>query len=236
MLEYNKKMVFSFKDPITRLFLIRHAQTVNNAKGIISADATVPLNPHGRSQGRALAKRMRKDFVLDHIYSSPMQRAYETAQFIAQAFNLEIEKDDDLIEFNYGIFEGRDLPWIKENIPDEYENFFAWLNADSSSGMKRPDITGMEPLTDLRARIQKFIEKILDRHEGENIALVSHGGFVKYCLTYFMDGDFNKKAKFVINNASLSIVDFYKGRPTIILMNDYRHTKDQVMTGFPKPP
>jgi broad specificity phosphatase PhoE len=229
-------MVFSFTDPITRVLFIRHGQTAYNAKGVISGGNTISLNAHGRSQAKAVAKRLYDNFKIEFIYSSPMRRAHETAKPIAELSDLKITLDHDLVEYDYGLFEGKELSWMKQNYPQEYSKLFKWMNAAYEEDLERPDFVGMESMTDLKHRIQRFMKKILEQHFGSNIAVFSHAGFIKFCLLYYLGGDFNRKVPIIVNNGSISIIDFYKGNPALILLNDYQHTQDKVMTGYPKPP
>ena len=86
-------------------YFLRHGETELNRLGLIAGSADVPLNETGRRQARAAAERLAA-LGIDAIWSSPMQRALDTARCVAQALDLEIAVIEELAERNWGALEG----------------------------------------------------------------------------------------------------------------------------------
>ncbi len=86
-------------------YFLRHGETELNRLGLIAGSADVPLNETGRKQARAAAERLAA-IGIDAGWSSPMQRALDTARCVAQALDLEIRVIEELAERNWGALEG----------------------------------------------------------------------------------------------------------------------------------
>ena len=88
-----------------KVYLVRHGQTDWNAARRIQGDTDIPLNERGRAVARATAEGMR-DIPVDVMFSSPLIRAYETAQILAEGRGIEIRRDLRLREICFGEYEG----------------------------------------------------------------------------------------------------------------------------------
>jgi broad specificity phosphatase PhoE len=124
---------------------------------------------------------------------------------------------------------------LKKEDPETYKLMLTWAETDVSSKMKRPVFPGWESIENLKQRIRLFTEKILINHQGKSVAAISHGGFIKSCLVYYAGGSFKRKTTFRVNNASISIIDFYKGNSVIRLVNDISHTSEKISRERPLP-
>jgi broad specificity phosphatase PhoE len=229
-------MSFPLSEPLTRLILIRHAQTSQNASGVISGKGDIALSEYGVDQAKLLSKRLATQYQVDYIYSSPLKRALETARIIANEIKLEITVDQNLVEFDYGIFADKPISSMKKENSQDYFNMLEWLDTDSTSTNIRPDFPSMESLDEIQKRIQKFTEMILKMHFSKTVLAVTHGGYLKMSVYKYVGGDFQKRIPFVVDNASISIIDFYKGAPFISLFNDIYHTHEKTREGWPQPP
>ena len=89
----------------TKIILVRHGQTSWNALGILQGNADVPLDATGVAEAGNLANSTYNKTV-NAVYSSPLSRAYDTAQTIASLHNLHVEKERDLREIGVGIYTG----------------------------------------------------------------------------------------------------------------------------------
>ena len=87
-----------------KLFLVRHGETDHNAKKLLVSITYVPLNEKGREQARLLAKRLKNEQI-DVIISSPLSRARETAEIIAEQHGKKVIVSKELIERNFGALE-----------------------------------------------------------------------------------------------------------------------------------
>jgi probable phosphoglycerate mutase len=218
----------------TRLLLIRHGQTLHNTQGRISGRSDIPINEIGHQQARSMAERVKAQYPIDVIYASPLQRTMQTAEYLAQAFDLPIIPNQDLIEYGFGDLSDIKASVLKDTNPALYEQVVAWFEADFSESPIRPDIPGSEPIEELKKRIQAFTDLILEKHPGKQVAAVSHGGFIKSFLYYHTGGDFSRYVPFWVDNVSLTIVDFYKRNPMIRLFNDNSHIHEELEYGRPR--
>ena len=93
-------------------YFLRHGETAWNAEGRLCGRTDVPLSDVGRRQAQLLAWRL-QPIPVEALYSSPLERALETARLIGQAVGREPVVDQRLAELNYGAWEGRTFEEIK---------------------------------------------------------------------------------------------------------------------------
>jgi broad specificity phosphatase PhoE len=98
--------------PSRRFVFLRHGQTDWNVQSRIQGHTDIPLNPTGIEQAQAAAVRL-ANCGIDGIVSSPLQRAFKTAQIVGEALRLPVGVDADLKERPFGIFEGRIIGDVK---------------------------------------------------------------------------------------------------------------------------
>ena len=154
-----------------KLYVARHGQTVFNAADKISGITDVELTQQGIEQARELAQKL-ADIKIDLIISSPMRRALDTSNIIAEICGAEVMIDERLREQNYGIFEGMN-PKTPEFL--EYKKCFAY---------KYP---GGESMMQVAARTYPLIDEVKEKYEGKNVLLLCHGGVWRVIHTYFHD-------------------------------------------------
>ncbi len=153
------------------LTLVRHGQTTSSARHAYSGRSDIPLTETGREQARAAAQRLAEDRV-DAVISSPLIRARDTAQAIADATGAPLTVDERLTEVDYGPFEGLDRDGAREQIGAAFE---AW-RADPFGA----PVPGMEPLADALARARAATADALAAHE--HPVIVGHQGILRIVL------------------------------------------------------
>jgi broad specificity phosphatase PhoE len=160
----------------TTLYLIRHGETDWNLNGIWQGHADVPLNAVGRAQARRLAQRLRAEGPrFDVIYSSDLQRAWETAGALAAAIGISSRPEPALREIDVGAWSGRTNAQIMAEDAEIYERIRS--GEDVARG-------GGERFLDLYGRVIGAVERIVAAHPGATLALVSHGGPVRALLLH----------------------------------------------------
>lgn len=102
-----------------KLYIIRHGETDWNKSFRLQGQSDIPLNEYGRELAVITSEAL-KDVHFDVIYSSPLSRAYETAQIIRRDRQVEIVTDDRLVEISFGTDEGRN----KDELGEHFSNFF----------------------------------------------------------------------------------------------------------------
>jgi len=139
---------------MTELLLVRHGETDWNAEGKLQGHTDRPLNDYGRRQAQALAERIAGESI-DAVYASDLSRARETAEILAEKFGLTVVVDPDLREKNWGNWEGLTSD---ERLHIEFEGETSQAHRD---------------------RTLSAVQRIVDRHPGERIVVVTHGGSLR---------------------------------------------------------
>lgn len=150
---------------LTRLILIRHGETDWNVEGRYQGQADPPLNARGEAQARRLAAEL-AEVGLDVLYSSPLRRALQTAQVIAERMKLPLHTDPRLMEIHLGEWQG--LLW--HEIADRYPDLFRRWQTEPWE--VRPP--GGESLAQVRARVYAAVDEILAHDAGRCVGLVTH--------------------------------------------------------------
>lgn len=154
------------------IYLARHGETDDNARGVVQGSIDTPLNDRGREQARALAAAV-ADRGIAAIWTSSLARASETAAIIADVLGIEPRIDARLNESRRGDWEGRALREIEANDPDGWA---AWRRG--GAGFRFPG--GGESLTEHQERVLAALD---DVRSGPLPALViAHGGSIRVAL------------------------------------------------------
>ena len=117
---------------MTRLYLIRHGETLWNIERRAQGIKNIELSQRGIAQGKLLAQRLKKQKI-DIIYSSDLSRAYETASIIGKEIDKPVYTLPEIREMNFGDWEGLTMSEIKENYKDIYDS---WKNTPYSNHTK----------------------------------------------------------------------------------------------------
>ena len=146
-------------------YLVRHGEAENNVRYILNsagAKKEYPLTEHGRAQVAEVAKKL-ATVLADALYSSPILRAKETAEIIAQATGLPIQFEDRLWEVGMGKFNERSQKELLEKYPEPQMRL-------------SPDVADeMESILQVRSRLDDFLDELKEKHSGQKVILVSHG-------------------------------------------------------------
>ena len=147
-----------------RLYIVRHGESYTNVSGRIMSSTDLGLTERGVLQAEA-AHRYLQDVKFDHVFSSPLLRAMQTAEIICGDKD-RIELCDELKEMLFGDMEGLTWEERRSHYPD----------VDHESGLSQARIDGGESFEDVVVRCNHFIESKLEpRGDGENILIASHG-------------------------------------------------------------
>jgi probable phosphoglycerate mutase len=153
---------------VTTILLARHGETDWNRENRFQGHADPPLNETGRAQAAQLATALAAE-PLAAVYSSPLRRAFETAQILAAPHGLVPVPVDALREVDVGSWEGLTRAEIEERFPEQFARWrgyeAGWEDGESYEEMSRRVIAGLLELA--------------TAHEGERILAVSHGGPVR---------------------------------------------------------
>jgi broad specificity phosphatase PhoE len=158
--------------------MIRHGQSTANASGIWQGQMDFPLSEEGRVQARQVGKALAGE-RLDAIYSSPLGRAFETAEIIARetSFGAPVVPLEGLVERHGGSLEGTTHEERETRHPEFTKKFLSLPEEE------RWTLVGAETDGEVLARFEAAITRIRAHHaHGERLVIVSHGGALRVFL------------------------------------------------------
>jgi broad specificity phosphatase PhoE len=189
---------------MARLVLIRHGETEWSASGKHTSVTDVPLLESGRRDALLLRERLAgRGFAL--VLSSPRARARDTAALAG----LEPEVDDDLVEFDYGSYEGRTTPEIREERP----GWSVWKDG----------APGGETAVDVGARADRVIERALAA--GGDVAVFAHGHFLRVLGARWIGLPAVYGGHLALETGSVCELGFERERRVIWVWNDTSHLR-----------
>ncbi|KAL3646251.1 hypothetical protein CASFOL_011431 [Castilleja foliolosa] len=157
----------------TEIIIIRHGETEWNADRRIQGHLDVDLNDVGRQQAVAVAERLSKEPKISAVYSSDLKRAFYTAETIAKACGvLEVTKDPDLRERHLGDLQGFVFQELAKLNPKAHKAFLSNQDDQEIPG-------GGESFNQLYDRCTSALQRIAQKHRGERVVVVSHGGTIR---------------------------------------------------------
>ncbi|HEY1882720.1 MAG TPA: histidine phosphatase family protein [Candidatus Cybelea sp.] len=198
------------------LTLIRHGPTEWNASRRFQGRTNVPLSPTGRAHALAAADAL-KSKRIDRIYSSDLQRAFETAQIVGEPHDAEILTDERLREFDFGAWEG--LTWVEIVARNPH------LYGLGSTAAKHYTPEGGESFEDVCVRVGSFLDD-LGAQRLERAVVVTHAGplhamFTVLKLSESAAGGEHLSLSFA--PGSISQLRVEGGEAKILRVNDRRH-------------
>lgn len=186
------------------LWLMRHGQTEWSKTGQHTGRTDIPLLDEGIEQAKTLKPALAGvDF--DHVYSSPLVRARDTCELAGLKDAMEIEPE--LLEWNYGVYEGRKTADIRKEVP-------GWDVFTS-------EIPEGENAEDVQKRVAAFVERLNDT--GGRIALFAHAHILRSIAAYWAAGDVRFGAHLALSPASLSVLTYHREDRVIKKWNVTHH-------------
>ncbi|MHC5037351.1 MAG: histidine phosphatase family protein [Planctomycetota bacterium] len=149
----------------SRFILVRHGETEWNREDRMRGWLDAPLNDRGRAQAEAAGNALTGEKIVA-VYTSPLSRAVDTARAVARHHGLEPIPYEPIKDFHFGDWEGKTRSEVKTAWPDLYRIY--------ETDPARFQAPGGESLAGLHARALAGLEALVERHEGETVALASH--------------------------------------------------------------
>lgn len=204
----------------TRLYLIRHGATELSLEDRFAGDTNVALSPQGRQQAEYLAARLADDRI-SAFYCSPLLRTMETARILARPYELTAIPRPELREIHHGRWETLRRQEVQALYPEEYaawqEDPFTFAPQGGESGLS------------VMARALPVIREIVNTHQGENVAVISHKATIRLLISSLLGFDARGyRDRLDQSPACLNILDFKDPvRARLMLFNDVSHYVDQ---------
>ncbi|MCE1226086.1 MAG: alpha-ribazole phosphatase [Geobacteraceae bacterium] len=196
---------------MTRLYLIRHGQVKGFEQRRYNGHADVALTDLGVEQYHLLKDRL-ADSHISACYSSDLTRCKIGANIICEQFGIEPVHRSELRELNIGIWESLTWQEIQSRWPNEWQ---ARLN-----DLVNYRVPEGENLLDVEARAMPVVHEMLERHRGQELLLVGHGGLNRIILLNAIGAPLVNMFNIEQNYGCLNIIDYYAdGRATVKLLN-----------------
>jgi broad specificity phosphatase PhoE len=196
------------------LYLIRHADSAIPEDHIQN---DFPLSELGKRQVMALAQRM-NSLRIDYLFSSPLIRARDTAEFISKSHSVPIRFETNFREMDLGHMAGMS----RQEMMERYGGF---LRSYPYPKMEYAYANGETP-EQFHARVAASLEKAIwlpFHREDVNVVLVAHGGVICAILLHFLGLRFDGYLTFFVDWTGISKIDARHGRPRIRYINDTSH-------------
>ncbi|MGV0814577.1 bifunctional RNase H/acid phosphatase [Mycolicibacterium boenickei] len=195
----------------TRLLLLRHGQTELSVSRRYSGRGNPALTEEGRRQADAAARFLAERGGVAAVVSSPLGRAYETATAAAKALGLDVRVDDDLIETDFGEWEGLTFAEAAQRDPELHRS---WLRDTS---VEPP---GGESFDAVTHRVRRARNRIIAEYGAATVLVVSHVTPIKTILRLALDAGEGILYRLHLDLASLSVAEFYAdGGSSVRLVN-----------------
>lgn len=197
-----------------KLYIIRHGQTDWNIAKKIQGRQDIPLNERGRYQAGCLKKAM-ENRPVTAVFSSPQIRAMETAKAVASSSGSVVIPVKDLMEINYGSWEGKTE---EELLQEDRALYEAWWSHPAETAPP-----GGESISQVNERCQKAWKEIKPQLTGD-AAIVAHGGLLAHFMEQLL-GNESVAVSTVAHNASITTIEYEPETEsfTLVEFDDYRH-------------
>ena len=205
-------------DSPTRVLLIRHGETAWNVDTRLQGQLDIGLNEAGHLQAQRLGQALSHE-PISALYASDLSRAMQTAEHLGRAIGHVPLPEPGLRERLFGVYQGLTVSQIEDRWP---QDAVRWRQ-------REPDFApeGAESLQEFSTRCVGAAQRIAERHPGETIALVAHGGVLD-CLYRAATGmDLQAPRTWAVPNASINRLLFHGEGFTLIGWADTQHLAAQ---------
>jgi probable phosphomutase (TIGR03848 family) len=205
-------MAASKKSPppsLTTILLVRHGQTPTTGKVLPGRAKGLHLADEGHRQAELAATRIAELKKVDAVYSSPLERAKETAAPISKARELTTRIDRGLLECDFGDWTGAELKKLMK-LPE-------WQTVQRAPSMFR--FPGGESFTEMQTRMVSTLDDLRRRHPGGTIVCVSHADTIKAAVAHALGTHIDLFQRIVISPASVTAVSWAQGGPVVLTVN-----------------
>jgi broad specificity phosphatase PhoE len=185
--------------------LLRHGETEWSRSGQHTGLTDLPLTPHGEELAKASGQLL-TDYHFVLTLASPLERAHRTAVLAG----LDPEVDHDLVEWDYGGYEGMTTATIREQLGYDWSVF--------RDGVVPGDTPG-ETVEEVAARASRVVRRALAAMVDGDVALIGHGHFLRILATVFLQQEPRMGAKLLLDAGSVSVLHYEREEPAIRVWN-----------------
>ena len=179
------------------IIFLRHGQAKNNTDRVLAGRTPgVPLTDTGIEQADKAAQFL-SEMNISAVYSSPIQRAHDTAEIVARHNSLDVIPDERLIELDMGKFTGMPYDEVFTNHGNVFMKFY-------SSELEVAH-NGIETFSDVKKRVLDMVNHVTEHHLDQNVVLVTHMDPIKAMLSTVVSLSPENLYELVIANASINV-------------------------------
>jgi len=201
----------------TTILLVRHGETATTGTILPGRAKGLHLAPRGVAQASAVAERIaelpRKPVA---VYSSPLERARETARPIARSLGVRPVVDRGLLECDFGTWTGRRLSALRRKVE--------WRTVLHAPGSFR--FPEGESFVEMQVRMWSTLERLARRHPNRTIVVVSHADPIKAAVTFAQGVPLDLFQRTVISTCSVSVIALTATSPVVLSVNNTGSLKD----------
>jgi broad specificity phosphatase PhoE len=194
---------------MTTFFLVRHASCDGLGQTLWGRTSGVYLNEQGKLQAQRLAERFR-GIALNAIYSSPLERALETADTVARELKLEVNRNSAFNEIDFGDWTGKSFDVLSG---DERWRRFNTLRSATRT-------LGGESFLEVQTRVVSELERLSVKHAGARVGVVSHADVIKAAVGYFAATPIDLLQRFEISPCSVSVIELDNDSARLLTINN----------------
>jgi broad specificity phosphatase PhoE len=211
----------------TRIYLVRHGQTEWNRQERFRGRIDIPLNETGQRQAELVAVYLREKSVAA-VYTSPLQRALQTAWPIAQAHNLSPTVLSGIVDIDYGEWQGLSPAEVRQRHPDLLDRWYSVPHLVQIPGGESLENVRSRALAALHAQLNRSELQMSDARSPEGIVLVTHQIVIKVLVCALLGLDNSHIWRIQQDNACIDIFDWDGSHFTAILVNGTDHLRDLI--------
>ena len=186
---------------MVKLIIVRHGYSEANKANCFCGQHDVPLDEKGTIQAKEVSEYIKNNYNVSAIYSSDLCRAYDTLQPLSDSIGVPIVKDKDLREIDVGEWCGLSVEEAAEKFPETFRLY--------KENPWKSRFEGGEGYADVQKRAMCALARIKEKHDGETVAIVTHGGVVRTLLAELMHASLDDAKNIPhVANASITIADW----------------------------
>jgi len=202
---------------MNRIILVRHGHVEGISPERFRGRADLPLTAEGRRQAAAAAQHIQARWTLAAVYTSPLSRCRTTAVAIAQPFGLSPAPLEDLIDIDYGEWQGLTPDDVRGRWPEQLETWY-----------RAPDwatIPGGETLQGVLARTTSALREVIGRHPNDTVVMVGHDSVNRVILLHALQLPLARYWRLGQDPCAINELDFSEAGFTVQSLNETQHLK-----------
>jgi len=196
------------------ILIIRHGQSEADILNVIEGRANFNLTELGRKQAKAMADWVKENYSINKIYSSPLNRAKQTAEYVSKVYGIDIIFDDDLMEWKNGLIAGLTPEEAKKKYPEPKR-------------FPHTRVYEQESIIDFRMRAETILSKIINENKDDDtIVIVSHSGMINMLFRSFIESSTNSDISIKSGDTGIHYWKINSGKKSIQFCNKNEHIKN----------